>query len=174
MNPVFSFDAETNGLWGQVFAIGAIALDERGREVAVFAGRCPIESEVDPWVEEHVLPAVEGLPIKHTYAELLQAFSDFYLEFKNGADVIVHMGTPVEARLLIEMHRLGFIGDWDGPFPLIDIAGNLVQVGEDPTSVDAYAEKYRLMAGDFASGTHDPLYDAAVTAAVYRHLIDRR
>jgi len=40
------------------------------------------------------------------------------------------------------MQELGFIGDWDGPFPLIDISGNLQQVGEDPTSVDNYVKKH--------------------------------
>ena len=53
---VFSFDAETNGLWGQAFALGALVYDESGAEVARFVGRCPIEGEVKEWVEANVLP----------------------------------------------------------------------------------------------------------------------
>ena len=38
---VFSFDAETNGLWGKAFAIGAV-LYKNGNETEKFYSRCPI------------------------------------------------------------------------------------------------------------------------------------
>lgn len=63
--PIFSFDAETNGLWGQAFAVAAVLFDENGDEVARFVGRCPIEGEVNPWVKENVLPEMEGIPVTH-------------------------------------------------------------------------------------------------------------
>lgn len=168
---IFSFDAETNGLWGQVFAIGAIVYD--GDEVARFVGRCPIVGEVNEWVKGNVLPQMEGIPETHeTLDALLSDFSKFYLANKEGADIIVHMGVPVESSLLKELHTRGYIGDWDGPFPLIDLAGNLQQVGEDPTSVDSYVKKYGLSVRDFGS-THNPLYDSEVAAKVYMHLRQR-
>ena len=65
---VLSMDAETNGLWGQAFAIGAILYSEDGSEAARFVGRCPIQGEkVNPWVAENVLPQMEAIPIDHTY-----------------------------------------------------------------------------------------------------------
>ena len=42
----------------------------------------------------------------------------------------------VEAHLIREMHRLGGIGDWDAPYPLYDVSGNLQAASENPTSVD--------------------------------------
>lgn len=170
---VLSFDAETNGLWGQPFAIGALVYDENGVEVERFVGRCPIQGEVVPWVAENVLPQLAELPVYGDWCQLLSAFAKFYLANKDGADQIVHMGYIVEAKLLRDMYSTGMIGEWDGPYPLIDIAGNLQQVGEDPTSVDSYVQKWGLEVRDFG-GTHNPLHDSEVAAVVYRHLLGRR
>ena len=171
---VFSFDAETNGLWGQAFAVGALVYGESGTEIARFVGRCPIEGEVDGWVAENVLPQLAELPKTcSSYEELLAAFAEFYLANKADADVLVHMGYIVETRILRDMHERGLIGDWDGPYPLYDVSGNLEQAGEDPTSVDGYAKKHGLTVGEFVGGTHNPLYDSALAAITYRHLLGR-
>ena len=169
---IFSFDAETDGLWGRVIAIGALVYDESGTKIARFVGRLPETAVTNDWVIKNVLPQLADVAITHeTYEALLSDFAKFYLANKEGCDIIVHMGVPVEAGLLIEMHRLGLIGDWDGPYPLLDLCDFLKAAGEDPTSVDKYATKRGLaVGGEFEGGTHNPLYDAAVTAAVYRHL----
>jgi len=168
---IFSFDVETNGLWGEGFAIGALVYDENGIEIKRFVGRCPIKGDVDKFVAEKILPEMGDIKESHdSYDALLASFAKFYLANKNDADIVVHMGVPVESKVLIDMHSLGLIGDWDGPYPLIDVAGNLQQAGEDPTSVDGYAEKHGLSVGEFKGGTHNPLYDSAVAAMVYRHL----
>lgn len=170
---VFSFDAETNGLWGQAFSLAAV-IYEGGKEVKSFIARCPISEEVNPWVNDNVLPQMEGIPVTHdSYEAMLQAFAEFYLAEKAGADIVVHMGVPVESRVLQDMHAEGYIGDWDGPYPLIDIAGNLQQIGEDPTSVDAYNAKHGLstLIPDCEGGTHNPLYDSRAAAVCYLHMM---
>ena len=110
-----------------------------------------------------------------SYDALLAGFAEFYLREKANATIIGHMVVPVESNLIRALHALGLIGDWDGPYPLIDVAGCLDQAGEDPTSVDKYAAKVGVAVdpADFG-GAHNPLYDAAQAAAVYRHLRDRR
>ncbi len=169
-----SFDAETNGLWGKAFSIGALVYDENGIETARFVGRLPDKEVTDGWVRENVLPKMGDISVTHaTYEGLLADFAKFYLAEKAGAEIVVHMGTPVESRLLIDMHSQGCIGDWDGPFPLLDVAGELAQAGEDPTSCDKYVAKWKLMVPDFGT-THNPLYDSAVAAEVHRHLVSRR
>lgn len=173
---IFSFDAETNGLWGQAFAIGARVYDAASGEVlAQFVGRCPLAGAVDGFVQDKVLPQMTEISESHAdYGALLADFAKFYLAEKRDADVIVHMGVPVEAKLLIDMHALGLIGDWDGPYPLHDVAGFLAQAGEDPTSVDGYVRKHGLaLSADFAGGSHNPLYDSEVAARVYLHLRSR-
>lgn len=169
MGKIFSFDAETNGLWGQAFCIGAILYAE-GTPVATFVGRCPIEGATNEWVAANVIPTLENIPVEYSsYDELLAAFSKFYLEHKQDAAVIAHVAVPVESKLLSDMHSRGYIGDWDGPFPLIDVAGMLYQAGEDPTSVDAYVNKYGIAVENYGS-THNPLYDCAVAAQVFMRL----
>ena len=177
MKKLFSFDAETNGLWGQAFAIGALVYDENGAETARFVGRLPDSMVTDEWVKINVLPTLEGVPVTHgSYEALLADFAKFYLAHKKDADIVVHMGVPVESKLLTDMHTQGFIGDWNGPFPLLDVSGNLQQAGEDPTSVDKYVAKHGLEIGvgtDIVGGTHNPLWDSAVAAMVYRHLVGK-
>ncbi|MES2213515.1 MAG: hypothetical protein V4473_01580 [Patescibacteria group bacterium] len=172
MKKMFSFDAETNGLWGKAFAIGALVYDEQGTEIARFIGRLPDSAVTEQWVKENVLPTLAGVPVTHdTYKGLLADFAKFYLANKADADILVHMGYIVEAGLLRDMHAQGVIGDWDGPYPMLDVSGNLQQAGEDPTSVDSYVKKHGLSVGKFEGGTHNPLYDSAVAAVAYRHLV---
>lgn len=84
MKKILSFDCETNGLWGQAFAIGAIVY-ENGKEVKKFYSRCPIEGKIDPWVEENVLPQMVGMLVTHkSYDEMLKAFAEFFLDKKNN------------------------------------------------------------------------------------------
>lgn len=193
MKKVFSFDAETDGLWGRPFAIAAIVY-ENGQETARFIARMSDSVVTNPWVRENVLPALANVPVTHptrgigggyygmdtdaaeedcirrAYEAMIADFSVFYMQHKEGADVIAHMGYIVEAHLIREMHRLGFIGDWDAPYPLFDVSGNLQAAGEDPTSVDAYAKKHNLEIADHGA-THNPLYDCEVAARVYMHLL---
>jgi hypothetical protein len=167
---IFSFDAETNGLWGKAFAIAAIVFDENSKAIALFKGRCPITGEVNEWVKDNVLPQIEDLDVTYgSYELLLEAFSKFYLEFKADSAIIAHMPFPVETTVLRDMRDLGYIGDWDGPFPLIDVSGLLLSRGEDATSVDAYCKKYDLKM--MAYSPHHPLYDSHAAAAVYRHIL---
>jgi len=172
MKKIFSFDAETNGLWGKAFAIGALVYDEKGVEIARFIGRLPDIEVTDQWVKYNVIPQITDIPVTHeNYDALLADFAEFYKANKQHADVVVHMGVPVESKVLIDMHTLGFIGDWDGPYPLHDVSGNLQAAGADPTSVDKFVAEHNLSVGEFECGTHNPLYDSAAAAVVYRHLI---
>ena len=139
MKKVFSWDCETNGLIGKAFAIGAVLYDEEGNEVKKFYARCPIEGKVDPWVQENVLPQMEGMELTHdSYESMLQAFGEFFLSNKEDAHVIFHMGNPVEGRVICDLHDLGILGPFDGAYPWLDVAGCLLQAGYAPDSVDAY------------------------------------
>lgn len=164
MKKIFSFDAETNGLWGCAFAISAVVKD--GDDVKTFIGRCPITEDVNPWVKENVLPQMENIPVDcKDYSDLLKKFSEFYLENKSDSDIIVHMGVPVEAKVLLDMHSHGFIGDWDGPYPLIDISA-YPEIGD---SCDTYNKVNGIEIPDLDGGTHNPLYDSWSALLAYQH-----
>ena len=161
------FYAETNGLWGQAFSIAAVVL-EKG-SVKKWIGRCPIEGEVDPFVADNVLPEMEGIEVNYdSYDDLLKAFMDFYMKNKENSDIIVHMGVPVEAKLFIDAHEKGFIGDWDGPYPLIDISA-LPEIG---TSVDSFNEKNGIVVPDLTGKTHNPLYDSYAALFAYEKVMN--
>lgn len=122
---IFSFDAETNGLWGEVFAISAAVYSD-GKMVADFTAYLGPDGVTDGWVQDNVLPKLEGLDKTHdSYDQMLAAFAEFYKANKADADIIAHMGVPVEAKVLLDMHTKGYIGDWDGPYPFLDVAGVL-------------------------------------------------
>lgn len=169
---ILSFDAETDGLWGKSFSIAAIVYEEQqGQliETARFVARCMADIQ-NEWVMTNVLPLIRDIEVTHaSYKDMLLDFSIFYMQHKNGADCVVHMGYIVEAGLLRDMWQCEFIDDFDGPYPLYDVSGNLQQAGEDPISVDAYAKKHGLEIADYGT-THHPLYDCEVTAKVYYHL----
>ena len=140
---------------------------ENGLETKCFCARCPIEGEVNSWVAENVVPQMASIKETHNnYSEMLKEFAKFYLENKQDAQVSVHMGVPVETRLFLEMHELGFIGDFEAPYPLIDISA-LPSIG---TSVDTYNSKHALYVPDCDGGTHNPLYDCRAAAIAYYNL----
>lgn len=115
---------------------------------------------------------MEGIEITaQSYNELLEQFAKFYLENKADCDMIVHMGVPVESTVLKDMHSGGYIGDWDGPFPLIDIA----TITEINTSVDTYNKNNNLTdkIPEFEGGTHNPLYDSYAAAIAYRDVKEK-
>ncbi len=169
---IMSWDCETNGLWGQAFAIGAVIYQDR-IETTSFYARCPIQGKVNPWVAENVIPQMVDMEVTHqTYEEMLAAFAKFFLENKADADIIFHMGIPVEARVVLDMHDLGFIGDWDGAYPWLDIAGCLLAKGFAATSVDSFNREHGIEVPQLeAGGTHNPLYDSRAAALCYMELM---
>jgi len=167
----FSFDAETNGLWGQAFSIAAVVYDDATGESTEFIGRCPISEPVNPWVAENVLPEMESIPVNYdSYESMLKAFVEFYNAGKQDACVLVHMGLPVEARLFLDAHNMGILGDWDAPYPLVDIAA----IPEINTSVDSYNTKHGIELPTFTGGTHNPLYDSWAALKAYAHWLAAR
>lgn len=162
---LISIDAETNGLRGQAFAIGAIATDDEGSELERLVLRCTLTGPVDPWVAENVLPGLHGLtPTHDSYYDMLGAFRDFLGDHEGY--LLAHVTWPVEARLLLDTYR-----EAGGPFPLIDVSGALLAQGHDPTSVDAYlAERGLSVEAEFGT-PHHPLYDAVAAERAFRQLM---
>lgn len=173
MNKILSIDAETDGLWGNPFSIAAIVY-ENGIEIAKFVARLPDSVVTNQYVIKNILPAMENIEVTHeSYKNMIRDFANFYKNHKENATCICHMGYIVEAHLLREMHRLKYIGDFDAPYPLLDISGHLDAASEDPTSVDKYVKKYKLVVTDYGT-THNPLYDCEVAAKVFIHLNNGR
>jgi hypothetical protein len=167
---ILSVDAETNGLYGQPFVVGAVCTLYDAADV--YLARCPIDGPVNPWVADNVLPALADVPESQPdYPALLADFARWYDDHIDGADVIAHCGVPVEARLFADLiHVLGR-DPFSGPFPLHDVATLILLGGYDPTSAEVYMRGNGLRVPAAAEGmsAHNPLYDAIVADVVWRH-----
>lgn len=163
---IFSVDAETDGLYGEPFAVGAVVLDEEGNEVARFAGTADPGSVKDQWVRENVLPVLGPGVDFPTRLELREAFWEFWVSHREGALCVADVGTPVEAFLF----RL-CVGDdparaKDGPFPVHELATLLLAGGLNPLAERALlASRWGV---EWAGRPHNPLDDARVAALLFR------
>lgn len=163
---IYSLDAETNGLWGQAFSIGVVIYDTNTKNNENWVARCPISEPINSWVAENILPQMESIPVTHdSYESMLQDFISHYMANKENSVVLVHMGLPVEARLFLDAHELGYLGDWDAPYPLVDCSA----IPTINTSVDTYNTQHGIEVPSFDGGTHNPLYDAYAAAVAYAH-----
>jgi DNA polymerase III alpha subunit (gram-positive type) len=166
---IMSVDVETNGLYGQPFAIGAV-LFNNGETTEEFTARCPCPINMNEWVKDNVLPALTNMPETHpNYHTMVEAFYSWYMTHKEGAVIIAHIAHPVETGLFRDMIKAAPGRDFNGPYPFIDVASVLLAKGFDPLSVDQYILKKKLSVPP--ESPHHPLYDAHAALAVYIHLM---
>jgi hypothetical protein len=122
--------------------------------------------------KENVLPELgecKNVTFVDSYEKMLGRFAKFYLQYKEDTETLWHMGHIVESHLFREMHRIGFIGDWDAPYTPIEVSEVLRENNEEPDSVDNYIKKYSVAVNNYGS-THNPLYDCEVAAKAYLHI----
>jgi len=165
---IISIDAETNGLWGQPFAVALVKYNAEGDEIDRATFRCPIDGVINPWVEENVIPSIDGITkTNESYDSMMQAIGSWWLKNKEGSTALWHMGHIVESHLFRELHRVDAIGDWDAPYTPIELSEILRVKGYAPDSVDNYIRDNKIVIPNISGGTHNPLYDAIVAAKVY-------
>jgi hypothetical protein len=169
LDRVISIDVECNGLAGRAFAVALTVSDRTGERESVVL-RCPMgEASVDPWVAEHVLPAIADLPENlPAYPYLLsEVWSTIDRWGGRAVPLIAHVAWPVEARLLLDVYTGQRV--WEGPYPLIDVASVLLAKGHDPLTVDGYLALHGIPKPP--GSPHHPLYDARAAERCLRHLL---
>ena len=162
-------DVESNGLYGQPFCVGAVLMDQGGRVLGQFLGRCGLDQVEDEWVLEHVIPALD---INENYRDLkdmekafIEWFAGVQREDRLTPHVIVDVGFPVDGGFL---YHLGMREDKHGelwrelsPYPLYDLGSILAGLGIDP-DVDRL-EFAESLIGVAKGKKHNPLWDAELT-----------
>jgi len=133
------FDVESIGLHGEGFAVGYVVVNRQGERLEERVLSCDPEeaqgsSEGHAWVSENV-PA---LPFVFPKQRLMRdAFWARWLYWKDlGAVLVADCCWPVEARFLIacvDDDRSG--REWEGPYPLHDLASVLLANGANPLAV---------------------------------------
>lgn len=159
---MFSFDAETDGLYGDVWAIGAVVADDNGREVAYFGAQIDPTGVINQWVRDNVVPYI-SLPRFSSSRALRDAFWAFWLAHREGAVCIADFGSPVESGLF----RACVADDpdvrqWLGPYPLHDVGTALLCAGVDP-DIDRV-----VFSGLNGLVKHNPVDDARASLACWR------
>lgn len=153
------FDVESNGLHGEGFAVGWVLLDENGNEIANGYEACPPEGHVDPWVEENVLPRLPGTT-QDTANAVRSAFWQAWMTAKSqGATLWADCGWPVEANFLSACVADSSSRQWEGPYPLHEIASIFEAAGWDA------AAKHERLENETA---HHPTGDARQSARLLR------
>lgn len=161
---VFAVDAESDGLYGEVWAVGAVVLDH-GTEIDRFAAMIdPAVHVTTEWVRRHVVPVVD-LPLLDDRRELLERFWQFWLTHRESAICVADFGAPVEAH----MFRACVEGNAEramlAPYPLHELGTALLLAGVDP-DIDRRVFAHRP---DLVS--HDPVDDALLTGLCWERAI---
>lgn len=170
MKKFLFIDCESAGLRGEIFAAALLGNDGE----TIFNGFFRHESlKTNRWLRDNVEQNLTG----QEYSDLRafqEAFSEAYEssrethgqgEYKSLA-VVAHCGAPVEANFFQSLFNAGLIGEFAGPYPLLDTAPILAAAGYDPTSESAYADAVGLRLPDGYT-PHSAASDAALTRAVW-------
>lgn len=166
MKPPFYmvFDVESIGLHGEGFAVGWVVVDAMGTEHASGLAAChPASANGTPgnreWVRKNipVLPETNRTP----YGVRLAFWNQWEAWKAKGAVLVADCAWPVEARFLAacvdDAEQEGLpLRDWDGPYPLHDLASVLLAVGKDPLAT------YERLPSEMPA--HHPLNDARQSA----------
>lgn len=141
-----SFDCESCGLFGEVFAVGYVVVNQQGQELHDGYLACPVDEEAPEadlvWVRQNVIPVLPEVQTScPTYAnceslpELLQRFWYMWQEYRHlypGIMMVVDCGFPVETGFLHRVANEMQLTIQDSPYPVLDVASVLAGAGYDP------------------------------------------
>lgn len=133
MKNIFMFDVESNGLYGEGFAVGAVVKNYNGNVIDTFELKS-IEGEEkvnNEWVKENVLPYLKDMKSVYSLIEFRKEFYEFYMKHKNNIVIFSDVNYPVETNFLnaVVMDNMEE-RQWNMPYPLYDMC-NFVPVNMD-------------------------------------------
>lgn len=168
---VISVDVESLGLYGTGFAVGVSVWDKVTRqEVDTFYGRvdhttCPdfahVSTDTMNWLNQHVFPVLD--PVNYESLFLMrEAFWSFIQSWKaqGSCEIIADCGSPVEAHFWADCVKQDInTRNYQGPYPLHELATRLLQVGLDPIGTFPRTESELPL--------HHPVKDARQSARLW-------
>ena len=165
----FYVDAETDGLYGGFLSVAAMVTDEDGNVLRTFYTSVENPTVTSDWVKENVVPYL-GNADKQVSSEeqLLSDFWNFWKENKEscGNEAIAYFNTPVESRLFQSCIERDVKGrQWDGPYPLLDLASVFKARGMNPDQPMSELTGMTLI-------PHDARNDVNMMAAAWEKFAD--
>lgn len=163
----FVFDVESIGLAGEGFAVGYTLVDRSGKSILDGLMHCDpaLASGTDEgrtWVAENC-PTLMGpqmvgpREVRDTFWAVLQVARDL------GALIFADCAWPVEARFLRDCVNDDPTREFNGPYPLHDVASVMLAAGMDPLTT------YPRVEGETA---HNPVGDARQSARLLLAALD--
>lgn len=154
------FDVESIGLHGDGFAVGYVVIDKKGKLVEEGLRSCSPDMAQGTaanrqWVANNVGP----LPITdRTIHEVRDAFWLIWLKWKDkNTAIVADCAWPVEAKFMIAcVNDRSKEREWQGPYPLHELASFLVAAGKDPLVIS------KRLPNELPA--HNPLNDARHSA----------
>ena len=163
------FDVESIGLHGEGFAVGYVVINSVGETLEEATIACDPDqadgkSENRKWVAENV-PVMTAT--HHTPFDVREDFWSAWLRWKEqGAVLVADCCWPVEARFLAAcVDDAKRLREWEGPYPLHDVASVLLALGRDPLATNERLPR-ELPA-------HHPLNDARQSARLLLEALAR-
>lgn len=166
---VFVFDAETDGLYGRCFAVGWAILTKGSTTIHRDGAQVHQPEISNQWVKDNVLPHLDGVPQVKTYLEMRERFWKALRDaMAAGCTIWADCGSPVESGLIREC-----VADdpsarqFDGPYPLHEVATLLLARGVDP-QIPRFGGEW---IGGLELKQHNPIDDAVASGLLLlRHL----
>lgn len=163
------FDVESIGLHGEGFAVGWIVVDETGGEhgegrIACMANDAMGNRAGHDWVGMNVPPFELT---EHSPRHVRDRFWLAWIHWKSrGAVLVADCAWPVEARFLAACVSDDLPSrEWDGPYPLHELASFRLAAGLDPLGTNLRRPN-ELPA-------HDPLADARQSARLLLEAVNK-
>lgn len=170
---IFSFDIESDGLYGEGFAVGVVIIDvETGRIINEFSGVVDSYKVTDRFTKDNIVKYLREMPKYPNTHALREAFWKFYIKYRTQAErqdreliFLADNCAPVEARFLrdcvMDDHKNR---KFQAPFPLIDLATVLL--------LNGYENHLNRRAFSNCPGRkHHPLDDAAASGLTFWKLV---
>lgn len=159
------FDVESVGLHGEGFAYGFVVTNHE-MMVAEGSAACNPENAIGlpeslKWVKANVSsPETMKSPI-----EVRNEFWSAWMRWKKeGAILVADCAWPVEAKFLAQCVSDDIhIREWNGPYPLHDLATMLLMKGVDPLR--------KFPRRDDELPEHNPINDARQSARILRSIL---
>jgi len=158
---IFSFDCETNGLYGFAFAVGAVVLDKNGKTLDSFTCITETEKVTDEWVLKNILSDLltyNDLRKCISQLRMRNLFWDFWMIHRETSICISDFGSPVESgffrQCIMDNPKRIFLG----PYPLHEVETLLISKG-----VESDTDRIKF-SGLVDMRKHHPLDDAYVSA----------
>jgi hypothetical protein len=166
---LFSFDVETDDLYGETFAVGVSIWDLKTKEIistlGLYAELSAVKSQ---WCQDNIVKTL--LTVEHNAQfvqlpcrkDMREIFWNFYMAWRDKAIILGDFQSPCESGFMRQcvMDNLKK-REWLGPYPMHELGTMLAMVNLDP-DLDRF-----IFSGCNNLVKHNPIHDSITAGKTY-------